>query len=255
MKKILSIGDIHGSSAWKENFLTEEGKVILSESSIEKVIFVGDYVDSFSYKDEEIRQNLLDIIDLKKRYPERVILLIGNHDIQYINPSPSSRCSGFRSTMFFDLHDIFKSNKDLFKFAHFESDIEGDKVLWTHAGVTNGWYNQLIGRLTKDNFRFKDEVKSILEREHTVDEILNFVYEINLNDIYFVDYHSGGIEEFASPIWVRPKVLIHDSLKGYDQVVGHTPLLDIDIRLTIGGTLYFIDTQEYGNKSILHFDI
>jgi hypothetical protein len=254
MKKILSIGDIHGSTKWKDNFLFIDGFITLQES-IEKVIFSGDYVDSFSHSNEEIKQNLLDIIDLKQRYPERVVLLIGNHDIQYVYPSPLSRCSGFRPEMIPDLYDIFSINRSRFKFAHLESDIDGDKVLWTHAGVTKGWYEELIETITDKSFRFREHFADILNRDHEIDEVLNLAYEMNLKNIYFADHHSGGSDEYASPIWVRPKVLVHDSLPGYDQVIGHTPIPDIDIKLTTSGTLYFIDTQEYGNASILHFDI
>jgi predicted phosphodiesterase len=253
MKRIVSIGDIHGTKSWKDNFLIENGKVILQGPSIEKVIFVGDYVDSFSYTDIEIRENLLEIIDLKKRYPDQVVLLIGNHDIQYMNPSPKSRCSGFRSTMLHDLYDIFKENRSLFQFAHYESDVEGDQVLWTHAGVTNGWFGELLDSVRHKNYRFKDLFEEILNREYKIDEILNLAFDVNIDLIYNVDQESGGIDLNASPIWVRPKTLIEDPLFGYDQVVGHTPVMDIEIKFSKVETIYFIDTQEYGNKSILHF--
>jgi predicted phosphodiesterase len=251
MKKILSIGDIHGSNAWKRNFLEEEGKVVLQGPSIDKVIFVGDYVDSFSYTDEEIRQNLLDIIDFKQRYPDRVILLIGNHDIQYMNPGPISRCSGYRPSMMHDLYDIFKTHRSLFQFSHLEEDVDGDRVLWTHAGVTNGWYGELLVSVRNENYRFKNIFAEILNREHRIDEILNLAFESNIDLIYNVDEDSGGTDLYASPIWVRPETLMKDLIYGYDQVVGHTPMKDIEVRLSKLETVYFIDTQEYGNKSIL----
>lgn len=255
MKKIISIGDIHGSKAWKDNFLIEERKVVLQGPSIEKVIFVGDYVDSFSCTDEEIRQNLLDIIDFKQRYPDRVILLIGNHDIQYMNPNYKRKYSGYRPTMMHDLYDIFNTHRGLFQFAHLEEDIEGDRVLWTHAGLTNSWYGELLMDVRHENYRFKDLFEEVLNREHRIDEILNLALEVNLDLIYNVDQDSGGIDLNAGPIWVRPETLMKDLIFGYDQVVGHTPVLDVQIKLAKLETVYFIDTQEYGNKSILHFDI
>jgi predicted phosphodiesterase len=251
MKKILSIGDIHGSNAWKRNFLEKEGKVVLQGPSIDKVIFVGDYVDSFSYTDEEIRENLLEIIDFKQRYPDRVILLIGNHDIQYMNPSYKRKYSGYRSSMMHDLYDIFKTHRSLFQFSHFEEDIEGDRILWTHAGVTNNWYGELLMDVRHENYRFRDLFEEILNRDHRIDEVLNLALEVNLDLIYNVDQDSGGIDLNASPIWVRPETLMKDPILSYDQVVGHTPMKDIEVRLSKLETVYFIDTQEYGNKSIL----
>jgi predicted phosphodiesterase len=255
MGKIISIGDIHGSKSWKDNFLIKDGKVTLQGPSIEKVIFVGDYVDSFTYTDTEIRENLLEIIDFKQRYSDRIILLIGNHDIQYMNPSPKSQCTGFRPTMLHDLYDIFKINRNLFQFAHLEEDIEGDRVLWTHAGVTNNWYGELLADVRHENYRFKDLFAEILDREYRIDEILNLALEVNLDLLYKIDQESGGIDINASPIWVRPNTLMEDPLLGYDQVVGHTPVMDIKIKFSKLETVYFIDTQEYGNQSILHFDI
>ena len=71
--KIITIGDLHGSPVWK-NIRTENW---------DRMVFIGDYVDSSDYDAKEIKQNLLDIIELKKMYPEKVILLWGNHDLAY----------------------------------------------------------------------------------------------------------------------------------------------------------------------------
>ena len=49
----------------------------------DKVVFLGDYVDSFTISNIASYENLKDIIRLKKRDPNKVVLLLGNHDIQY----------------------------------------------------------------------------------------------------------------------------------------------------------------------------
>ena len=69
--KTISIGDIHGRDIWKN----------VNPSKYDKIIFVGDYVDSFTISNTTILNNLLDIIEFKKSFKNKVILLLGNHDI------------------------------------------------------------------------------------------------------------------------------------------------------------------------------
>ena len=65
MEKILTIGDLHGKDIWKK----------LTMESYDKVIFIGDYCDSYDTTDEEMVHNLLDIIEYKKSNPKNIILL------------------------------------------------------------------------------------------------------------------------------------------------------------------------------------
>jgi len=70
------IGDTHGdleaSKRIVERFLSDEKTVL---------IFLGDYVDRGSYQLE----NVLFLFSLKKDYPDRVILLRGNHEEEQMN--------------------------------------------------------------------------------------------------------------------------------------------------------------------------
>lgn len=69
--RIQTIGDIHGRTCWKN----------LIDLSCDKIVFVGDYVDDYwPVTDEQIIENLLDIIQFKKDYADKVILLLGNHE-------------------------------------------------------------------------------------------------------------------------------------------------------------------------------
>jgi len=71
--KITTISSLHGSQVWKS---------IIPEDW-DRMVFIGDYVDSSDYDAKEIKQNLEEIINLKKRFPEKIILLWGNHDLAY----------------------------------------------------------------------------------------------------------------------------------------------------------------------------
>ena len=140
--RTMSIGDLHGKDLWKQ----------IDINNFDKVIFIGDYVDSWDIKDEDILNNLLDLIELKKIFPNKVILLLGNHDIQYLF-FPNYSCSGFRNSMLYSLEITFKENIKLFQIAFQEQN-----YLFTHAGISNKWlkkHNETI-QYYKKTFRCKD---------------------------------------------------------------------------------------------------
>jgi len=126
--KHIAIGDIHGRDSWQR----------VNTKLYEKVIFLGDYVDSHTLSDFTILENFKKIISLKKRNPEKVILLLGNHDVHYLH-YPRFECSGFRKTMQPELSALFRRNADLFQVAY-----QKDNYLFTHAGVTNNWYGEIL---------------------------------------------------------------------------------------------------------------
>ena len=94
MSRLLVIPDLHGRKFWRETLANNIGQ-------IDKVIFLGDYLDPYPEEIEENpdlmecndfydSQNLLkmleDIISLKKNEPNKYILLTGNHTDSYILP-------------------------------------------------------------------------------------------------------------------------------------------------------------------------
>ena len=244
--KILTIGDIHGRDLWKfythgSSYEYDLWKVSIEAGAdptnyefwkeftyaqVDKIIFVGDYTDSFDKTNEQILENLKEIIKFKKALGDKVVLLLGNHDIQYI--IPNEVCSGFRSEMKFDLENLFKENIDLFKIAHLEIGEDGSKWLWTHAGVTSGWYEKdLLRSMNNEKYRFYSITSEFLEKDREVDEIINKAFELRMDNLWNVDSHSGGMDMWAGPVWVRPFILNYWPLEGYNQIVGHTPQADV----------------------------
>src|SRR6266446_697883 len=122
--KIIAVGDLHGKDCWKE----------IDFTPFDKVIFIGDYTDSFSATDDEIFSNLQEIVLLKKANREKFILLLGNHDVQYLH-FPYFSCSGFRPTAQKQLTTFFKENRKSFQMAW-----EEKHHLFTHAGVSHSWF-------------------------------------------------------------------------------------------------------------------
>ena len=83
MGKILIIGDMHGRQFWKDACLNHKNE-------FEKIVFLGDYVSPYPY--EEISNNeaigvFEDVLKFKKENQDKVVLLIGNHDLSYCNPN------------------------------------------------------------------------------------------------------------------------------------------------------------------------
>jgi hypothetical protein len=276
--KIMSIGDIHGRSQWKDAVFgstleyehwrreVDEGIVeIMADqypllNSLDKIIFVGDYVDSFDVKNPEMKLNLEDIIHFKKTYPDKVVLLIGNHDVQYI--MPNQICSGYRPEMKHDFGDIFNRNIDCFQMAYYhERQTEGGvkRTLWTHAGVTQGWLKTVKGLFDTPTFRHREDFKDA--DFIRIDELLNRMWEYRLNILFNVDSDSGGMSQWAGPVWVRPRRLSWEALEGYDQVIGHTPQKTIREMVTekasetqythLIDTIFLIDCLEHGDGTVL----
>jgi hypothetical protein len=239
--KIITIGDIHGREIWKDklfgsyqSFETWAKEVengaheVLSDlypyHQYDKIVFVGDYVDSFTYGNAEILQNLKDIVLFKKTFPDRVVLLIGNHDVHYI--IQDQICSGYRPEARFDLNKIYTENEDLFQLA-FEieaSEFEGRKnrrIIWTHAGITGGWFKLLDGAFKSEKHKYREILKDY--RESSISEKLNVAWKLKLPTLFLVDFYSGGMSQWAGPVWVRPDLLKWENISGYDQIVGHTP--------------------------------
>jgi hypothetical protein len=275
-KKIMTIGDIHGRSTWKDILFGGETEFFLWRKSVEdnwlgsngkqdfeeydKIIFVGDYCDSFDKTNEEILTNLKDIILFAKTYPDKVVLLLGNHDVHYIVHNEC--CSGYRGEMRADLNELFKENEDLFKMAYLDEYNNGSfmiKTLWTHAGVTKGWYSELLKDVNSPSYRLNDFF--IGSENWSIDKLINVSWKMRVVNIFNVDAHSGGNDLWAGPIWVRPTILREFNLEGYNQVVGHTPqgsiiefcpLLGVESNPQKLNTLTFVDALQQKQVHIIN---
>ncbi len=204
--KVLCIPDVHGRDKWKDPckaFLEEEEGII---------IFLGDYVDAYGISDDDMINNLADIILLKQTYPDRVILLLGNHDFPYINSRYS--CSGNRPRIMLALSGLYRSNLNLFQMAY-----QVHNTLFVHAGLTTDWldYNNVLIE--------RQLVKTLPEylEDNTYADLLNMLFQGPERSIlYHVSGIHGGYDYWDGPVWVRPSQLIQGLPQGLSQVVGHT---------------------------------
>lgn len=140
MSKILIIPDIHGREFWRE----EVYRVIENEEDTH-IVFLGDYVDPYQYEGifpEDGIVVLEEIIGLKKRCPNQITLLLGNHDCGYIWDSV---CSSRRSYKYYkDISFLFNNDFDLFDLAY-KVEFNNKKYLLTHSGVHKAWFDLVFG--------------------------------------------------------------------------------------------------------------
>jgi hypothetical protein len=120
----LVLGDVHGRLEKAEAFLAYKPEI--------QHVFAGDYVDSFVQPDGVIYEVLKIIIESDAK------LILGNHDIHYLDGSPF-RCSGYRQYMAKALNQIFEQFID-----RFVPCVVEDGFVITHGGISNGLGNSLL---------------------------------------------------------------------------------------------------------------
>jgi len=264
MKKIMVIGDLHGRNVWK---IFGDIPILLKadkesagygtfEPDYDYYIFVGDYCDSFDKTNEQIKDNLLDIINFKKLYPDNVILLWGNHELHYVLDQPwlsngTHCCSGYNSESHYELYQILNSNYELFQMS-----FQIKNYLFTHAGVHKGWYNdrfvKQFNELEKEMSKFELDYPN-----ETLSDKLNFAFEHKMKEIFDVGHRRGGHCKVGGPLWLDKK-LADKPLKGYHQVVGHSVSKDIYTLTPYKGdvdtSITFIDVLDK-KKSFYTFNV
>lgn len=219
--RLVCIGDIHGRTCWKK----------IDIDRFDKIVFIGDYCDSYDVKPASIITNLRAIIDLKARLPDKVVLILGNHDIQY-SEYPRYRCSGFNELFQEEYSSVFGEARDLFQVAW-----QTGTFLFTHAGVSNGF--------AKNNLH--PHVGSIEAHEINVAELLNHIHQSPEQRIlHTVSSFRGGIEPYGGITWADYRETCDDYLTGYHQVVGHTPRHQITRCGDTDSSITYIDVLATG---------
>lgn len=179
---------------------------------VEKLVFLGDYVDNWYsnlwwYIPEHNPINIINTItDYKKKYPDKIELLLGNHCLSYISKNPNSkRVSGHQHEHDPEIAQAFLNNISLFKIA-----VEYDGWVISHAGFSNTWV---------ENQQQKGFDKN---KETIIDWCNKMLLEQNFHYFDWTGLASpSGDEITQTPTWIRPFSLIKDSYF-HNQLVGHS---------------------------------
>lgn len=236
MKRTLVLGDIHGRSIWKQ---------IIEKENPDRVIFIGDYFDSFDLSAAEQIHNFKEIIEYKEKsftnsgkenqHKTDIIMLIGNHDYHYMS-GINEHYSGYQHMASPAIQQVIEENKH-----HLQMVYQMDKYLFSHAGVSSEFMNNVFG--LED---WQTENIATLLNEQFKYKPLTFAFGAAVLNprLSYLELHGDNIEQ--SPIWIRPRSLMsanHKTLRTQVvQVVGHTQVNKIDVDGKADGNRYwFID--------------
>lgn len=121
--KTLFVGDLHGAR--------DIVRLALKTTYPDRVVFMGDYLDSFTRPVEDQISTLQLVMDACENNPEKYIALMGNHELSYIEDG--MQCSGFKAeTASYIVHLQKRMRAILKPYFWIEED-----WLATHAGVSN----------------------------------------------------------------------------------------------------------------------
>ena len=208
MANWIIIPDVHGRRFWRDAVKGHEE---------DKIIFLGDYVDPYYWEEilpSEAYKELLDIIAFKKAHPGNVVLLLGNHDLGYLDPAICTcRRDSYRAET---LRKLFEDNLDLFDITHTEEK-DGGKVLFSHAGIAESWIRQRK-RIVGKPEAFRPEILNELLHGGKPRQELLF---LALSD---VSRFRGGTDKVGSPVWADVQEYLEGErlLRGYLHIFGHT---------------------------------
>ena len=196
--KTLVLGDIHGRTIWKD---------IIKKENPDFIIFLGDYVSTHeNISAKQQISNLEDILNYKEKNFNKVILLRGNHDIQHLGYN-WAECSNLDHTVmqYMSSLDVKERYLALTQWVYINEDL---KIIFSHAGVSTVW----MKKVAKIN-----DIHEINNLEPS--EKFGF-WPDNMFDY-------AGYSPTQPPTWIRPYILETCNVIGYDQVVGHTPQINI----------------------------
>jgi hypothetical protein len=188
------LGDIHCSTFWK---------TAVAENPNCQYIFLGDYLDGKDDMDFNAEiANLQEIINFKTDNPANVILLLGNHDLMYIEYE----------------EPLFVENFHLFQNAY-----QIDNIVFTHAGIVHRWFVEDFGGSVNRNIAAQLNNPANRQQHNALRQVGDR-YTDTVGGIFM-----AGVQELYEP------------LQGFTQIVGHNQVPDIKDVSINGGRVIFCD--------------
>lgn len=189
--KIGVIGDPRGTMDWAE----------IKHNDYDTVIFMGNYFDPTDRIDlDEQLFNFDQILEFKKAFKHKVILLIGGEDFNYF---PFGNLTHFKKG-YHQKAEMITGND-----YHLEMCYSHAPYIFTNAGVTKAWC-----------------------KEHNIDTKSAQSVENDISNEWIMEpksFQTVSTRGTVSPITVNLKDLIMDQIDKHIQVVGKTPVKEIGI--------------------------
>lgn len=205
--QILVIPDIHGRTFWKE--------AVDKHPSL-PVVFLGDYLDPYASEDitpEEALANFKDIIAFKQANMDRVTLLIGNHEIHYLDSFYYFSRKDTLNAAY--IHQLLIDHLPLFSMAS-QAEINGKNFLFTHAGIVASWWKKHFPDTPTDVTSICNALNDMMKNRETLGSFID-------NALMDITKQRGGGSEAGSCLWADlEEHKKSKSFSGIYQVFGHT---------------------------------
>ena len=204
--KILVIPDIHQTEHYKD-FLKEYF------DNVGRVVFLGDY---FDYHDdagvvstEKAVMNFQEIANLARLNPDKVDILIGNHDNEYVSDDMTNTYQYRFEAL---IGKVLRENLDVLKVA-----VKIDNYVFSHAGISDVF-------LYMNGFADKRNGK-VVPFENSIDLLNEKFHKEGADFLCFSPFDMSGYgdDKTSSPTWIRPNSLLQHAAYPL-QVVGHTAI-------------------------------
>ncbi|MFI3260251.1 MAG: metallophosphoesterase [bacterium] len=202
--KIFAMSDIHGNI---EEFEKNLDLINLDDEET-KLILLGDYLNRFNYEDVRIIKL---IIDLQKKYKDRVIALMGNHELYLLED--------FKNKKININSDIINWTKKLPYY------YETDTQIYVHAGIDEDageyWmfgvedynfcnkYPHTTGEFYKDIIAGHISVLEIAAKENSY---------IEKGDIYYDGKNHYYIDGETENTGIIPILFYDSEIKKYEKI-------------------------------------
>lgn len=216
--RTLIIPDIHNKVRQVDAILAR----LERNGRFDRVVCLGDYFDDFGDTVEEAQFTAR---WLKARIEEnKFTLLLGNHDVHYLSHNPDLRSSGYSDEKAVVIDRILTA-------AHWQAcrlHVWVDDWLLSHAG-----WNAAFGE-----WRGSDSRASLDKR---IEGALQTLHRGELDPLLLAGWVRGGDQEHGGILWQDKSEA--QPLPGLRQIVGHTPVLEVETREHAGGVIKYCDTR------------
>ena len=204
-KKLIIIPDVHGRTFWRE-------AVKFGIENNVRIVFLGDYLDPYSSMEgitpEDAIPIFKEILQLKKDNPDKITLLVGNHDLEYWNTRMEPCRCDWKN--YKEINALFMNNKENFNLVD-EETINEKHFFFSHAGITTGWLEDSF--LPKE-FKLNCEVINKLFHENKIWRPLSNI-----------SFKRGGNTDFGSIVWADVTEHIKgEQIDDFIQVFAHSML-------------------------------
>ena len=207
---MIILPDIHGRDFWQE----PADKALKTG---EHIVFLGDYLDPYQYEGiypSVAFNGFVKIVELKIAHPTDITLLLGNHDLHYIDEGIAGGRKDY--DMAIRIRRIIKDYSGIFNMSY-TCEAGGRHFLLTHAGVKQGWllYNKELFEGVGP-----DEIANCLNAMwHNKDKRPQL-----LRALAQVSYSRWGRYAYGSPVWndIDDMDDSLEELPGWFQIFGHS---------------------------------